>query len=98
MTDDAVFRMAHAQLMGLKANIRPNVTHREFIDFYHEIIDDLEGLAGDLSGFRVPLSAITMDQELAWCNSLDFRDKVEGLLDHFQVSEDRKTYEFVPAK
>ncbi|MCH7921427.1 MAG: hypothetical protein IH975_00155 [Nitrospinae bacterium] len=56
MTADSIIRMAYAQLRGLKENIPDSSAPGEFIELYHKIVDDLEGLGGDLSRFRVPIS------------------------------------------
>jgi len=94
MTVDSLIRVAYAQLRGLQENIPDNVAAGEFIELYHKCVDDLEGLGGDLSKFRVPNTAIQSVGKSVYCNSSYLQAKVDGLLNLFDVSQDKQKIGF----
>ena len=96
MDRDSVIMMAYAQLQGLQANIPDNVANMEFIELYHNIVNDLESLNVDLSRFRVPDSAVKRSGKSPWCSPSFLRAKVDGLLTLFQVSDDKQKIGFMP--
>lgn len=97
MTVESLIRMAHAQLGGLQQNIPEGTSGMEFIEMYHQIVDDLEKLGSDLSRFRIPNTAMyELKLSGVVCNSLFLRSKVDGLLNLFDVSKDK--IGFLPLK
>lgn len=96
MTADSLIRMAYAQLRGLQDNIPERSAPGEFIELYHQVVDDLESLGGDLSRFRVPGSAIQHRDRSSWCSSSFLSAKVDGLLNLFNISKDK--IGFIPPK
>ena len=102
MNADDLVQMAYARLMGLKESLDQRraanpqmIANKEFIDDYHDILNDLESLKVELERFRIPDSAIQSYEGSMWCDIDFMTSKLGGLLNLVTVSQDETKIGFL---